>query len=88
VLHILGRVSDMGLFSTKPRACPLCSALMTRDRNEVIGHVLSHIDDAVPGRPSAGLKLSCGCRDAIWGVNENFPEEARIHLVRAHGMRD
>lgn len=77
----------MGLFSKKPRVCPICSAEVPGDSNDVVGHVLLHLDDAVPGSPSQGLRLSCGCTDAVWPVESNFPIEAKEHLERVHGMR-
>jgi hypothetical protein len=77
----------MGWFSPKPRICPICSSELGGDLNHVIGHVMTHMDDAVPGNPGAGLRLACGCRDAVWSVRSNFPLEATEHLQRVHGMR-
>lgn len=77
----------MSLFSRKPRTCPICSSEVEGDLNHVIGHVMTHMDDAVPGNPSNGLRLTCGCSDAVWPVGSNFPLEAAEHLQHVHGMR-
>jgi hypothetical protein len=77
----------MALFSRKPRVCPVCAAEVNGDRNDVVGHVMTHMDDAVQGDPNSGLRLACGCSEAVWSVGSNFPTEAVEHLQRAHGMR-
>ena len=78
----------MALFSKKPRVCPICSTELPGNENDVIGHISSkHLDDAVRGKPSSGLRLDCGCPDAVWAVDSNFPTEAKEHLERVHGMR-
>ena len=77
----------MTWFSRKARVCPICSLDIDGDQNIVIGHVMTHMDDAVPGNPSGGLRLACGCRDAVWTAKSNFPLEATEHLHRVHGMR-
>ena len=77
----------MGLFSSEPRFCPLCSTELNVNDNDVIGHVATHLDDAVRGQPASGLALSCGCPSAVWPIESNFPTLARDHLVQVHGMR-
>ena len=77
----------MALFSKSPRICPICSSEVPGDQNEVMGHVITHMDDAVRGNPNSGLRLGCGCPDAVWTVTSNFPLEATEHLQRIHGMR-
>ena len=77
----------MGLFRRTPRTCPICSTQIDGDLNGVVGHVRTHIDDDVTGNASSGLRLACGCQDAVWPVESNFPIEAVEHLVRVHGMR-
>lgn len=77
----------MALFKKAPRICPICSDQIHGDRNEVVGHVMTHMDDAVPGNATSGLRLACGCQDAFWPVESNFPMEAVNHLERVHGMR-
>ena len=77
----------MGIFSKKPRVCPICSHEVSGDHNEVIGHVMTHMDDDIPGKPSSGLRLGCGCQSAVWPVASDFPSEAKAHLEQVHGMR-
>ena len=77
----------MGLFSKKPRVCPICSIEIPGDSNAVVGHVITHLDDAVPENPNSGLRLGCGCADAVWPTTSNFPAEAKAHLERVHGLR-
>lgn len=77
----------MPLFSRKPTICPICSAEIAGGDHEIAGHMGDHFEDAVLGDPSSGLRLACGCPDAVWDVNSNFPYEAVEHLRRKHGMR-
>lgn len=77
----------MGLLNRKPRVCPICAAEINGSRNDVVGHVLTHMDDAVPGNAASGLRLACGCVDAVWPGESNFPIKAVEHLERVHGMR-
>jgi len=78
----------MGLFNKKgPRLCPICNADISGDADAVVGHVSTHLDDNVKGQPSSGLRLECGCADAVWDGTANFPLAAKEHLERVHGMR-
>jgi hypothetical protein len=77
----------MGLFSKKPRICPICSNEVPGTHNDVVGHVATHLDDDIRGNPNSGLRLACGCPDAVWPVSTDFPNLAVEHLVRVHGMR-
>lgn len=80
-------VAAMAIFNKKPRTCPICSADISGNRNDVIGHVMTHLDDDVRGNPSSGLRLACGCPGAVWAIGSDFPNEAVDHLERVHGMR-
>lgn len=77
----------MGIFSKKTRTCPVCGDAVPGDQDDVTGHVMTHMDDAVPGNPSGGLRLACGCENAVWPSDSNFPVEARMHLEDHHGMQ-
>ena len=67
-------------------AC-VCDDEVPGTPNDVVGHVMTHMDDAVRGNSSSGLRLACGCADAVWPVGSNFPTAAVEHLQRVHGMR-
>lgn len=73
--------------SAGPRICPICSVNVAGDTNAVTGHVLTHLHDAIPGDPTSGLRLACGCPNAVWAPGSNFPAEAKAHLELVHGMR-
>lgn len=77
----------MALFKRESRTCPICTIELPGGRNDVIGHVGMHLDDDVPGNPSSGLRLSCGCASAVWPIDVDFPNLAVDHLERVHGMR-
>jgi hypothetical protein len=77
----------MGFLSKKPRICPICSTEVNGSHNDVVGHVMIHLEDDVRGNPNSGLRLDCGCPEALWPVGSDFPNAAVSHLENVHGMR-
>ena len=75
----------MKFFKWKVYTCPLCGEPM--EAFDGSGHIaLRHMEDAVPGNPSGGLQLLCGCPSEIYDVSANFPELARRHLETKHHL--
>jgi hypothetical protein len=75
----------VGLFSKKPVICPICRAEVDTSNSRGIGHFGTHLDDADPSMTS--LRLACGCTDAVFSSEDDFPRLVCDHLRDRHGLK-
>jgi hypothetical protein len=77
----------MALFRRSPIDCPMCESVVETDYQPAVSHFMTHLDDDVRGDPSSGLRLACGCIDAVWPADSDFPTSMMRHLRDRHGVK-
>lgn len=77
----------MDLFKRKPVVCPVCDKVVEIGPKDStgFGHFATHLEDVA--RPGGPLQFQCGCPDAVFDTNGDFPNEVMRHLRNRHGLK-